>query len=109
MTEQEVEKWIGVPPGYKVNPVIVAGMADVKNPETDEEHIAAFTAFLKVAGPAPKIARMIRDRRTPNCDHAVDDGCLWCCEDCNWDRHLCPGCGAVGNHKNQTCAEDAKR
>lgn len=39
------------------------------------------------------------------CQHEPDDGCEWCCSVCNYDRHLCPGCGTVSNHKCEPCDE----
>lgn len=39
------------------------------------------------------------------CKHAPDDGCEWCCQTCNYDRHRCPGCGTVTDHKNSVCPE----
>lgn len=39
------------------------------------------------------------------CDHDPDDGCEWCCRQCNVDQHLCPGCGTVANHKEEPCDE----
>ena len=43
--------------------------------------------------------------RPDKCEHASDDGCMWCCETCNYDRHYCPGCGTVADHKNTACPD----
>jgi hypothetical protein len=37
------------------------------------------------------------------CRHESDDGCLWCCERCNYDRHYCPNCGTIADHKETPC------
>lgn len=39
------------------------------------------------------------------CSHAPDDGCEWCCATCNFDRHYCPGCGTVSDHRNTPCPD----
>lgn len=41
--------------------------------------------------------------RPDKCNHESDDGCEWCCMTCNLDRHFCPGCGTVSNHKSNPC------
>jgi hypothetical protein len=50
--------------------------------------------------------------RPDKCTHEPDDGCEWCCMTCNLDRHWCPGCGTVSDHKespcDNECAEKAK-
>lgn len=43
--------------------------------------------------------------RPDRCEHPADDGCMWCCSRCNYDRHWCPGCGAVSDHHNTPCDE----
>jgi hypothetical protein len=48
------------------------------------------------------------ERRLDKCDHAPDDGCMWCCMCCNLDTHRCPGCGTVTDHKNTACDECKK-
>lgn len=45
------------------------------------------------------------DYRPDKCEHAADDGCMWCCERCNHDEHHCPGCGTISDHKNTPCPE----
>lgn len=37
------------------------------------------------------------------CDHAPEDGCMWCCSVCNVDRHCCPGCGTTLGHLDKVC------
>ena len=39
------------------------------------------------------------------CQHAPDDGCLWCCERCNTDTHWCPGCGCIVDHRDGACLD----
>jgi len=41
--------------------------------------------------------------RPDKCEHEPDDGCMWCCEECNNDRHYCPDCGTISNHKEEPC------
>ena len=56
MTGEEVAEWLGVaplPPGVHVKDAILRGMARVKVPATDEEHVAAFRAFLSCADRPP--------------------------------------------------------
>lgn len=37
--------------------------------------------------------------RDPRCPHLrTDDGCYWCCELCDVDRHVCLGCGEHLTH-----------
>lgn len=43
--------------------------------------------------------------RPDKCDHEPDDGCEWCCMQCNLDRHWCPDCGTVSDHKNSPCGD----
>lgn len=45
------------------------------------------------------------DYRPDKCDHGIGDGCMWCCRQCNLDRHCCPGCGTVSDHHNTVCPE----
>ena len=34
-----------------------------------------------------------------SCQYAkTDQGCYWCCVDCNHDTHICPGCGTPLSH-----------
>lgn len=44
--------------------------------------------------------------RPDKCEHASDDGCMWCCQRCNTDTHLCGGCGTVANHKEDPCDKE---
>lgn len=37
------------------------------------------------------------------CEHFPGDGCMWCCMDCNLDRHRCPNCGTVSDHHDNLC------
>lgn len=39
------------------------------------------------------------------CEHPANDGCMWCCMQCNTDTHRCPNCGTVSNHKETMCGE----
>lgn len=53
MNPQEVAEWLGVAPlpdDVEVREAILRGMAEVKVPCTDEEHLVAFRAFLACAG-----------------------------------------------------------
>lgn len=41
-----------------------------------------------------------------------DDGCPWhgkrpylACNDCNYDKHICPGCGKYLDHGQGACEE----
>ena len=43
--------------------------------------------------------------RPDRCSHTVGDGCEWCCMTCNLDRHLCPVCGTISDHKSTPCPE----
>lgn len=45
-------------------------------------------------------------RDLSKCNHGDDDGCEWCCMDCNTGRHPCPNCGTVSNHKEEPCGEN---
>lgn len=42
------------------------------------------------------------------CQHEPNDGCMWCCETCNYDRHICPGCGTIIDHNDKCCEECEK-
>lgn len=43
--------------------------------------------------------------RPDKCYHDPEDGCMWCCRHCNYDRHLCLGCGTVVAHGQIACEE----
>lgn len=43
--------------------------------------------------------------RSDRCIHPSSAGCMWCCPRCNYDRHYCPGCGAVSDHHDTPCDE----
>lgn len=43
--------------------------------------------------------------RPDRCDHAPEDGCMWCCDACNTDTHRCPGCGTVTDHQYTVCPD----
>lgn len=43
------------------------------------------------------------------CEHGPEDGCMWCCHECNLARHLCPGCGAGLNHGEAVCSDCEER
>lgn len=47
MNEREVYEWLGWPIDVPITDNILEGMKDVPNPQTDEEHIEAFKAFLR--------------------------------------------------------------
>ncbi len=32
------------------------------------------------------------------CKHNPDDGCMWCCEECDTDTHRCGGWGSPVTH-----------
>lgn len=36
-------------------------------------------------------------------EHAEDDGCYGCCDDCNYDAHRCRMCGTPIAHKLSCC------
>lgn len=38
----------------------------------------------------------------------TDDGCFWCCQLCDVDRHVCPGCGEHLTHLNNEVGEDGE-
>jgi hypothetical protein len=44
---------------------------------------------------------------TVNCKHAntLTSGCMYCCDACNYDRHLCYGCGDNVPHGHGACPE----
>lgn len=48
------------------------------------------------------------ESRPDRCDHPPDDGCEWCCMQCNTDTHFCPVCGTVADHKGTPCPEHGK-
>lgn len=43
----------------------------------------------------------------PDCEHLKAGNCPWCCPSCNYDRHLCGGCGMSLNHQGNE--PDGKR
>jgi hypothetical protein len=43
--------------------------------------------------------------RPDRCQHDPDDGCQWCCQTCNYDRHFCGGCGTVTGHDGGACPD----
>jgi hypothetical protein len=45
----------------------------------------------------------------PKCEHPTSpgQGCMWCCRDCNYDEHLCGGCGDSLPHGKSVCADCA--
>lgn len=45
------------------------------------------------------------EHRPDRCNHAADDGCMWCCMRCNTDTHWCPDCGTVTDHRGAACEE----
>jgi hypothetical protein len=47
MTESEILDWLYLDHSRKVNPAIVEGMKEVPFPETEEDHLAVFSAFLE--------------------------------------------------------------
>jgi hypothetical protein len=52
VTPDEVADWLGVSPlspGVQVKEAILEGMAGVRVPVTDKDHVAAFSAFLSCA------------------------------------------------------------
>lgn len=51
MIEQEIKDWLGFGGiANRLAPEIIEGMRLIPVPHTDAEHIAAFRAWLKVAG-----------------------------------------------------------
>lgn len=61
MTGPEIKEWLGVGgPEYadiQLPDKILEGMKDCPVPETDAQHVAVFSAFLRCAGKPPIIAR----------------------------------------------------
>ncbi len=47
--------------------------------------------------------------RPDKCEHGPEDGCMWCCSECNLDRHFCPGCGTPTDHSESVCGDCEKR
>jgi hypothetical protein len=46
----------------------------------------------------------IKDLTNPiHLAHESDDGCEYCCMDCNLDNHHCTNCGTISDHKNSPC------
>lgn len=43
--------------------------------------------------------------RLPYYHHPEGEACMYCCDRCNYDRHLCGGCGASLRHGEYTCKE----
>jgi hypothetical protein len=43
--------------------------------------------------------------QSPRCEHpnVAGTGCQACCDDCNSDRHVCPGCGGLVGHGTMRC------
>lgn len=39
------------------------------------------------------------------CEHGPEGGCWKCCPQCNYDRHICPGCGEHLAHGVGVCAD----
>lgn len=37
------------------------------------------------------------------CNHDPEDGCMWCCQRCNYDHHWCNGCGTIVGHRDRVC------
>jgi hypothetical protein len=41
-----------------------------------------------------------------SCEWAkTDEGCYWCCDVCNSNRHICPGCGEPLSHLGNELVE----
>lgn len=38
--------------------------------------------------------------------HHEDDGCEYCCMQCNTDGHRCPNCGTVSDHFDSPCGPE---
>jgi len=38
---------------------------------------------------------------TDHCDCKPDQGCYYCCDSCNYDRHICHFCGQTLSHENR--------
>lgn len=46
----------------------------------------------------PGVHRMPH-QRDPRCQHLkTDDGCIWCCGQCDHDAHICTHCGHYLTH-----------
>lgn len=56
MTQEQMCQWLGFPAGTALRQEIIDALAPLPFPQTDAEHIAAFRAFLRVAG-KPAIVR----------------------------------------------------
>lgn len=47
--------------------------------------------------------------RPDKCQHTEGQtGCLWCCERCNHDTHLCGGCGTIVGHDDGNICKECK-
>lgn len=42
------------------------------------------------------------------CSHAPDEGCYQCCSDCNYDTHMCRGCGDPYKHGHEPRCKDCE-
>jgi predicted amidophosphoribosyltransferase len=42
-------------------------------------------------------------------DHATYGACYYCCQTCNLDRHLCPGCGTTTSHDEVACPDCSRK
>lgn len=42
------------------------------------------------------------------CEHEKGEGCMWCCQRCNYDTHMCGGCGTIVGHNETTCPDCKK-
>jgi len=62
MNKSEIAVYLGLPSDANIREEIVRSMADVPVPSTDEEHIAAFRAFL-ASGVKPARGHQLEEGR----------------------------------------------
>lgn len=81
-------------PGHKYDPRGLT-IVDAINP-------AEWAADPAAARVAEEPVRMTECRPTP---HPVGQGCYDCCDRCNYDTHICPGCGGDATHTEPVCPD----
>ncbi len=66
----------------------------------------AFKIFGSATGIISHRICAVLDLPEPNiCGHSLAEGCWRCCNLCNYDRHLCRGCGKHLPHGQTACQE----
>lgn len=51
----------------------------------------------------PKVRAVTVVKNVQDCLDPCPDGCMWCCPRCNYDRHICHGCGDNIGHSDKAC------